>query len=93
MYIWEEENVTWKTNKGIFQTKDHLMACESLPDLLLMPPQVPFVGRKGRGVSRNNGLGIRHPCGLGFLMIMGIRPFGKATTSVIDTKFKNSHIL
>lgn len=94
VYIWGEENVTRKTDKGIFKSKDHLMACESLPDLLLMLPQVPFVGRKGREVSRNNRLGIRHPCGLGFLTIShGNTTLWKSNYFVIDTKFKISHIL
>lgn len=50
--IWEEKNMTRKADEGIFKSKYRLTACESLPDLLLMPPQAPFVRGKGKEISR-----------------------------------------
>lgn len=49
--------------------KYHLIASESLPDLLLIPSQVPLLeGSTGR-FQENNMLGVKKPHALVFLMI------------------------
>lgn len=68
--VWGEENMTRKADEGIFKSKYHLTACESLPDLLLMPTQrLSLEGRARRFQGHTNGIRTRKPCALGFLMI------------------------
>ena len=47
--IWGKDSMTKKTDEGICKLKYRLLASESSPNLLLIPPQVALVGRKDGG--------------------------------------------